>query len=222
MDTPLPLFKDNTDSNTDNEELKGLDTNTNRNEELSTQELAVMVNRVLIESLEKADKKKRSTMKHSIKEIENMKNTYNAASAFTTITNNMFDKSIGYEDFEEMNQDILHQINLKNEETETNPTLHKEHKPSESRNSEDEAPPPNKKEIQVFYHRYTKLMKKTVKMKVKKLNKLMIVTRKKMMMIKKKTTKISKLDIKFSNPNLTSFQQLYTKKIFHSIINYSK
>ncbi len=43
-----------------------------------------------------------------------------------------------------------------------------------------------------------------------------------MMMIKITTTKISKIDITFSNPNLTFLQQFYPKKLFHSNINYSK
>ncbi len=144
-DTNLPSTKENIDSNTEHKELEGLDTNTNKNEGLSNQELAVMVNRVLIESLEKADKQKKSTKKHSIKEIKNMKKTYNAASAFTTIMNNMLDKSVGYENFEEMNQDILHQINPTNEKTKEKTTSRKEDKPLESSNSEDKAPPPNKK-----------------------------------------------------------------------------
>jgi hypothetical protein len=46
-------------SNTENEDLKGLDTNTNRNDGFSNHQLALMVNKVLIESLEKADKQKK-------------------------------------------------------------------------------------------------------------------------------------------------------------------
>ncbi len=83
--TPLPCIKHNTDTNTDNEEIDGLNTNTDQNKNLSSSKLAAMVNRVLIESLEKAEKKKTTTTKHSIKEIENMKKIYNATSAFTTI-----------------------------------------------------------------------------------------------------------------------------------------
>ncbi len=64
-----------------------------------------MVNKVLVESLEKADKQKKMAKKHSLKDIQNTKKTYNAVSAFTTIMSNMLDKSVGYKDFEEMNQD---------------------------------------------------------------------------------------------------------------------
>ncbi len=41
-----------------------------------------------------------------------MKKAYDAASAFTTIMNNTLDRSIPYKDFTEMNQDMLHQVNL--------------------------------------------------------------------------------------------------------------
>jgi hypothetical protein len=54
--TVFTSAKDNIDSNTENDDLKGLDTNTNRHDGLSNQELALIVNKVLIESLEKADK----------------------------------------------------------------------------------------------------------------------------------------------------------------------
>ena len=102
-----------------------------------------MVNRVLVESLEKAEKKKNTKTKHSIKEIENMKEIYNAASAFTTIMNNLLQKSGGYNNFEEMNDDILDQINLSGDEIEQTPPVNKENKQSEI--SDSEYKPPNKK-----------------------------------------------------------------------------
>jgi hypothetical protein len=40
--------------------------------------------------------------------MANMKKAFDAASAFTTIMSRAFNKSIPYEDFEEMNQDMLH------------------------------------------------------------------------------------------------------------------
>ncbi len=46
----------------------------------------------------------------------------------------MLDKSVGYKDIEEMNQDILNQVNLTTEEN-----------PSDSSYNEDRAPPPKKK-----------------------------------------------------------------------------
>ncbi len=103
--TPLPYIKHTTDTNTNNEEIDGLNTNTDRNKNLSNYELAAMVNRVLIELLEKAEKKKNTTTKYSIKEIENMKKIYNAASTFTTIMNKLLQKSGGYNNIEEMNDD---------------------------------------------------------------------------------------------------------------------
>ena len=133
--------EDKIDSNSENEDLKGLDTNTNRNEGFSTHQLALMVNKVLIESLEKADKQKKMAKKHSLKDIKNMKKTFNAASAFTTIMSNMLDKSNGYKDFEEMNQDILHQVNTTTEE---NPTVENKKKSSNSNSSGEEDPPPKK------------------------------------------------------------------------------
>jgi hypothetical protein len=44
--TVFPSAKDRIDSNTENGDLKGLDTNTNRNDGLSSQQLALMVNKV--------------------------------------------------------------------------------------------------------------------------------------------------------------------------------
>jgi hypothetical protein len=41
-----------------------------------------------------------------------MKKAYDATSTFTTIMNNMLDRSIPYKDFTEMNQDMLRQVNL--------------------------------------------------------------------------------------------------------------
>jgi hypothetical protein len=51
--------KDNIDGNTKNNDLDGLDTNTNRHEGQSNQELMLVVNTFLIKSLQKADKRKK-------------------------------------------------------------------------------------------------------------------------------------------------------------------
>jgi hypothetical protein len=71
-----------------------------------------------------------------------MKNAYDTAFAFTTIMSNTLDKSIPYEDFEDMNQDMLHQVNLTIEET---PTGDNDKNSSDSSSSEDKAPPSKKK-----------------------------------------------------------------------------
>ncbi len=76
-----------------------------------------------------------------------MKKAYDAASAFTTIMSNMLDKSIPYEDFEEMNQDMLRWVNLTIEE---NPTGDGDKNSSDNSSSEDEAPPPKKKQKSSF------------------------------------------------------------------------
>jgi hypothetical protein len=55
--------KDNIDGNTKNDDLDGLDTYTNRHERQSNQELALVVNTFLIESLQKADKRKKLAKK---------------------------------------------------------------------------------------------------------------------------------------------------------------
>jgi hypothetical protein len=55
--------KDNIEGNTKNDDLNGLNTNTNRHEGQSNQELALMVNTVLIESLQKADKRQKLAKK---------------------------------------------------------------------------------------------------------------------------------------------------------------
>ncbi len=71
-----------------------------------------------------------------------MKKAYDATSAFTTIMNNMLDRSVPYEDLTEMNQDMLCQVNLTIEE---NPTDDGDESSSESSSSsEDKAPPPKK------------------------------------------------------------------------------
>jgi hypothetical protein len=46
-----------------NDDLNGLDTNTNRHEGQSNQELTLVVNTFLIESQQKADKRKKSAKK---------------------------------------------------------------------------------------------------------------------------------------------------------------
>jgi hypothetical protein len=71
-----------------------------------------------------------------------MKKAYDAASAFTTILSIMLDKSVPYEYFEEMNQDMLRWVNLTIEE---NPTGDSDTNSSDNSSSEDEAPPPKKK-----------------------------------------------------------------------------
>ena len=55
--------KDNIDGNTQNDDLDGLDTNTTRHEGQSNQELTLVVNTFLIESLQKADKRKKLAKK---------------------------------------------------------------------------------------------------------------------------------------------------------------
>jgi hypothetical protein len=72
-----------------------------------------------------------------------MKKAYDAASAFTTIMNNMLDRSVPYQDFTEMNQGMLPQVDLT---IKKNPTDDGDESSSESgSSSEDEAPPPKKK-----------------------------------------------------------------------------
>jgi hypothetical protein len=55
--------KDSIDGNTKRDDLNGLDTNTNRHEGQSNQELMLAVNTILIESLQKADKRKKLAKK---------------------------------------------------------------------------------------------------------------------------------------------------------------
>jgi hypothetical protein len=98
-------------------------------------------------------------------------------------------------------QDILHQVNL---------TLKKIQQLRMKKNNLTKRILLKKKEIQVFYL-CTKLMKKTVTMTLKILYKWMIVARMMMMMMKKKMTTISKLNIKFSNPNLKFFNNTMQK-----------
>ena len=56
--------KDNIDGNTKINDLNGLDTNTNRHEGQSNQELMLVVNTFLIESLQKVDKQKKLAKKN--------------------------------------------------------------------------------------------------------------------------------------------------------------
>jgi hypothetical protein len=55
--------KDNIDGNTEKDNLNGLDTNANRHEGQSNQELALIVNTALIKSLQKAEKQKKRAKK---------------------------------------------------------------------------------------------------------------------------------------------------------------
>ncbi len=54
---------------------------------------------------------KPANKKITAKENENMKKTYDAASAFATIMNKVLGKMDVFEDYEEMNDDILDKIN---------------------------------------------------------------------------------------------------------------
>jgi hypothetical protein len=77
----------NTDSDTGNNDIKGLDTEANRHEGQSNQELALIVHSALIKLLEKATKRKTQPKQISPKELANMKKTYDTASAFTAMVN---------------------------------------------------------------------------------------------------------------------------------------
>jgi hypothetical protein len=72
-----------------------------------------------------------------------MKKAYDTTSPFTTIMSNTLEKSVPYKDFEEMNQDILHQVNSTIKE---NPTGDGDKNSSDNSSSEDKAPPPKKKQ----------------------------------------------------------------------------
>ncbi len=137
----------NIDSETENDNVKGLDTNADKHEGQSNQELALIVNTALIESLQKAEKQKKLAKKNSPKELPNMKKAFDAASAFTTIMSKTFNKSIPYKDFEEMSQDRLHQVNLTTQE---NPACDGDKNPSNTSSSDDKAPPPKKKQKSSF------------------------------------------------------------------------
>ena len=72
-----------------------------------------------------------------------MKKAFDATSAFTTIVNNTFDRSIPQKDLTEINQD-MHQDNLT---VEKNPTDDGDKSSSKSdSSSEDKAPPPKNKQ----------------------------------------------------------------------------
>ncbi len=75
---------------------------------MSVYELAHQVNKLISESLEKAtNQQKRANKKITAKENKNMKQTYNAASAFATIMSSVLQKVDVFEDYEEMNDAIL-------------------------------------------------------------------------------------------------------------------
>jgi hypothetical protein len=66
--------KDNIDGNTKNDDLSELDTNTNRHEGQSNQELTLVVNIFLIESLQRADKRKKLAKKFPKRTRQHEKN----------------------------------------------------------------------------------------------------------------------------------------------------
>ncbi len=61
--------KDNIGGKTENDDCNGLDTNKNRHEGQSNQELALIVNTALIESLQKAEKQKKMAKKNHQKNL---------------------------------------------------------------------------------------------------------------------------------------------------------
>ncbi len=136
----------NTDSDTGNNDIKGLDTKANRHEGQSNQELALIVNSALIELLEKANKQKTQPKKNSPKESANMKNTYDTASAFTAMVNETFNKSGAYKDFELMHQAIDYDGKSNQANNNRSRQLHSEHSTSDKNSDDDEPPPPCKKQ----------------------------------------------------------------------------
>ncbi len=96
---------------TENNNLAELDTNTKRNKNFSVYKLAHQVNKLIRESLEKAtNRQKRAKNKITAKENDNMKQTYNAASAFATIMSSVLQTVDVFEDYEEMNDGILEKV----------------------------------------------------------------------------------------------------------------
>ncbi len=100
----------NTDSDTGNNNIEGLDTKANRHEGQSNQELELIVNSAFIELLEKANKKKKQTKKKSPNDLANMIKTHYAASAFTAMVNKRFNKSIANKDFELMREALDYNV----------------------------------------------------------------------------------------------------------------
>ncbi len=142
----------NTDSDTGNNNIVGLDTKANRLEGQSNQELAliVIVNSALIELLEKANKQKTQPTKISPKELANMKKTYEAASAFTAMVNKRFNKSSAYKDFELMHQAIDYDVKSNQANNNRSRQCHSKHSTFNENSDDDEPPPPCKRQKSGF------------------------------------------------------------------------
>ena len=92
--------------------LAELDTNINRNKDLSFYELALRVNKLIGESLQKAQNRQKNTKKKvTAKENEKIKQTYNAASAFATIMSLVLEREELFLDYNKMSEHINDQIN---------------------------------------------------------------------------------------------------------------
>ena len=91
--------------------LAELDTNINRNKDLSFYELALRVNKLIGESLQKAQNRQKNTKKKvTAKENKNIKQTYNAASAFATIMSSVLEREELFLDYNKMSEHINDQI----------------------------------------------------------------------------------------------------------------
>ena len=91
--------------------LAELDTNINRNKDLSFYKLALWVNKLIGESLQKAQNRQKNTKKKvTAKENKNIKQTYNAASAFATIMSSVLEREELFLDYNKMSEHINDQI----------------------------------------------------------------------------------------------------------------
>ncbi len=139
---------DTNDIETENDNHAKLDTNTKRNKKLSVYKLAHQVNKMMGESLEKAKNQQKSAKKFfTAKENKNIKQTYNAASAFAIIMSSVLEKKDVFEDYEEMGEAICDQVhtatveNVKGQSKEN-----ADGGDDESSNDESHKPPPKKRQ----------------------------------------------------------------------------
>ncbi len=140
----------NAESDTGNNDIKGLDTKANRHEGQSNQELALIVNSTLIKLLEKANKQKTQPKKNSPKELANMKKRYDTTYTSTAMVNKTFNKSGAYKDFELMHQAIDYDVKSNQANNNRSRQLHSKHSTSDENSDDDKPPPPCKRQKSGF------------------------------------------------------------------------
>jgi hypothetical protein len=94
-------------------------TETSKNSDLSQLELASQLNLFLDEHLKKAEKRLKTAKKIGHKELQQIKTTYNAASAFASIMSSTLQREQAFKDYDEMKKHVADNLDTTIDEEES-------------------------------------------------------------------------------------------------------